>query len=352
MLFKYELALFIFKNHGKMKWFTNERMENFMKKILLGFSAMLLFSLSACGNETKKAESEIPTANQTQTRQESIVPLTIGVMPSMDNMPLIIAHEQGFDQKHGVDLQIEAFKSGKDRDAAFQAGTVDGINADLIAIATYLQGGMDVKITSATQGQFDFIGAKEIKSITDLAGKEVVILKNQGPEFVVEKLLEQAGLTPDAVQMVEVPQVPARVELLNNNQASAAILPEPFVTMTMAQGMHNLGSTLDLGINLFALTFTQTVIDEKTTAIKGMYAAYNDAVEWMNTHDQAEYMQLFIDEIGFPATLKEQIQVPTYQKAFQTKETDLQTAFTWARQKGLLEKEIATKDVLSHVYFE
>lgn len=323
-----------------------------MKKILLGFSAMLLLTLGACGNETKKEENQTSTSSQAQTTSESIQQLTIGVMPSMDNMPLIIAHEQGFDKNHGVDLQIEAFKSGKDRDAAFQAGTVDGINADLIAIATYLQGGMDVKITSATQGQFDFIGAKEIQSMADLAGKEVVILKNQGPEFVAEKLLEQAGLTPASVQMVEVPQVPARVELLNNDQASAAILPEPFVTMTMAQGMHNLGSTLDLGINLFALTFTQTVIDEKATAIKGMYEAYNDAVDWMNAHDQAEYIQLFIDEIGFPETLKEQIQVPTYQKAFQTKETDLQTAFNWAMQKGLLEKEVAPKDVLSHVYFE
>ncbi|NLM66606.1 MAG: ABC transporter substrate-binding protein [Enterococcus sp.] len=323
-----------------------------MKRILIGFSAVLLLTLSACGSETKKLESQTETSKQVETISESFTPLKIGVMPSMDNIPLIIAHEQGFDKDHGVELQIEAFKSGKDRDAAFQAGAVDGINADLISFATYLQGGMDVKITSATQGQFDFIGAKEIQSVADLKGKEVVILKNQGPEFVAEKFLEQAGLQTSEVQMVEVPQVPARVELLTNDQASAAVLPEPFVTMTVTQGMHNLGSTLDLGINLFALTFPQAIIDEKAAAIKGMYEAYNDAVDWMNTHEQSEYLQLFIDEIGFPETLKDQINVPTYQKAFQTKETDIKEAFAWAVEKGLLEKEIEPKDVLSNVYFQ
>ncbi|MFZ1540762.1 MAG: ABC transporter substrate-binding protein, partial [Enterococcus aquimarinus] len=104
-----------------------------MKKIFFSLSALLLMTLSACSNsETNNASTDV-----TSEQGEQLVPLKIGVMPSMDNIPLIVAHEQEFDQKHGVDLQIEAFKSGKDREAAFQAGAVDGINADLVGIAMY-----------------------------------------------------------------------------------------------------------------------------------------------------------------------------------------------------------------------
>lgn len=319
-----------------------------MKKIFFSLSAILLMTLTACSS----GQTEETGGNQTAEQESAMTTLKIGVMPSMDNIPLIVAHEQGFDKKHGVDLQIEAFKSGKDRDAAFQAGAVDGINADLVGIAMYLQGGMDVKITSATQGQFDLIGTSEIKEMVDLKGKEVVVLKNQGPEFAAEELLKQAGLAPSDVSMVDVPQVPSRVELLSNKQAGAAILPEPFVTMTTTEGMTNLGSTLDLGINLFALTFTQPVIEEKEAAIQGMYEAYNEAVEWMAVNEQSAYIQLFIDQIGFPESLKEKIQIPEYKKAFQTTETDITRAFDWAQEKGLLEKEIDPKDVLSDVYFK
>lgn len=319
-----------------------------MKKIFLSLSALALLTLTACSNGKTEESGKQGTEEQGATTET----LKIGVMPSMDNIPLIVAHEQGFDKKHGVDLQIEAFKSGKDRDAAFQAGAVDGINADLVGVALYLQGGMDVKITSATQGQFDLIATSEVKEIADLKGKEVIVLKNQGPEFAAEAFLEKAGLSAADVSMVDVPQVPSRVELLSNNQAGAAILPEPFVTMTTAEGMTNLGSTLDLGINLFALVFTQSVIDAKTEAIQGMYEAYNEAVAWMAANDQSEYIQLFIDEVGFPEALKESIQIPEYKEAFQTTEADLNSAFAWAREKGLLEKEIDGKAVLSDVYFK
>lgn len=317
-----------------------------MKKIMISMTIALLLTLTACGAPAKDK------TNESSAGSNDITTLKVGVMPSMDNIPLIVAHEQGFDKKHGIELDVQAFKSGKDRDAAFQAGAVDSINADLVGVAAYIQAGIDVKIMSATQGQFDLISTAEVKEVADLKGKEVVVLKNQGPEFATEEFLKKVNLTGEDVKMVDVPQVPSRVELLSNNQASAAILPEPFVTMTTAQGMNNLGSTLDLGINLFALIATQDVIDEKSMAFKGMYDAYNDAVQWMKENDQEAYVQLFIDEIGFPETLKEQIVIPEYKEAFQASEEDITRAFDWAKTKGLLEKDVLAKDVLSDVYFK
>ncbi len=315
-----------------------------MKKIFVSFGLMTLF-LVGCGNASKnKTDASEP--------EDAIPTVTVGVMPSTDNMPFIVAHEQGFDKKHGVTIELESFKSGKDRDAAFQAGTVDGINADLVGVAAYLQGGMDVKITSSTFGQFDLIATAETKSVEELKGKEVIVLKNQGPEYAVDQILAQSGMTGSDVKIVDVPQVPSRVELLQNDQAAAAILPEPFVTMTTAKGMTNLGSTRSIGINPFVLCFTTETINEKSDALQGMYDAYNEAVDWMKEHDKSEYIQLFIDEIGFPEELKEDIQVPEYPHASQATAEDITKAFEWAKEKGILKETIEPKDVLSDVYFK
>lgn len=313
-----------------------------MKKLLVSFGLVALL-LAGCGQSGDE---------KTEGSKETAPVVTVGVMPSTDNMPFIVAHEQGFDKKHGVTIELETFKSGKDRDAAFQAGTVDGINADLVGVAAYLQGGMDVKITSATFGQFDLIATPETTSVEELKDKEVIVLKNQGPEYAVDQILAQSGMTGADVKIVDVPQVPSRVELLQNNQAAAAILPEPFVTMTTTKGMTNLGSTRSIGINPFVLCFTTAVIDEKAEALKGMYDAYNEAVDWMQAHDQSEYIQLFVDEIGFPEELKEEIQVPDYPHAEQATETDITKAFDWATEKGILKETIEPKDVLSDVYFK
>ena len=159
-------------------------------------------------------------------------------------------------------------------------------------------------------------------------------------------------MTKDDVRLIDVPQVPSRLELLKNHQAAAAILPEPFVTMAKAEGMKVLDSTRKIGINPFILCFPETVISEKAAALQGMYDAYNEAVDWLKSHDKEEYIQLFIDKIGFPEKLKEQIEVPDYPHIQQASKEDIQTVFTWAHDKGLLGKNLRPEDVLSDVYFK
>lgn len=320
-----------------------------MKKALIfSLAAAALVGLAACGSSEKAA-----TDSSTTTPAEKTTKLTLGVMPSTDNIPLVIAHEQGFDKENGVDIDIQAFKSAKDRDAAFQAGQVDGVSTDLVAIAIYQQAGMDVKVTGSTFGQFDLVtGDTAVKSVADLKGKDVILSKNTGTEYAVSKMLEKAGLSESAINATEVPQVPTRLELLKNQKAAAAILPEPFVTMAKADGLRVLESTTDIGINPFVMGFTKDVITDKAQAIQGMYKAYDEAVDWMQSHDKADYIQVFIDEIGFSEELKDQIEVPAYTKAAQATADDVTQAFAWAKEQGLLDKELTPKDVLSNVYFK
>ncbi|MGM0126252.1 hypothetical protein IGI37_003681 [Enterococcus sp. AZ194] len=318
-----------------------------MKKFLVAASLLALFSLSACGNKEEKTKDSGAAA------KDKVETLSVGVMPSTDNIPFILAHQQGFDKKYGVDIDIQAFKSAKDRDAAFLAGKVDAINTDLVAMAIYQQGGQDVKITSSTYGQFDLVtGDDSVKKLADIKGKEIVLGKNGGTEYAVTEMLDTVGMKESDAKITDVPAVPSRVELIKSGQVSAAILPEPLVTIAKAEGMRVLGSTRDIGINPFVIGAQQKTIDEKSAAFEGMYKAYNDAVEYMKSHDKEEYIQLFIDEIGFPESLKDQITIPDYTPAEQATDADITAAFAWAKEKGLLEKDLTPQDVLSDVFFK
>ncbi|OJG13605.1 hypothetical protein RU94_GL000164 [Enterococcus asini] len=313
----------------------------------MGLLALAVMTLGACGNEGKEAEKTAASSDK------AVETLTLGVMPSTDNIPLILAHEKGFDKDHGVEIKLENFKAAKDRDAAFQAGKVDGVSTDLVAIAIYQEAGMDVKITGNTYGQFDLItGDDSVKTTADLKGKDVILSKKTGTEYAVTMMLEKAGLTDQDINVSEVPQVPTRLELLKNNQAQAAILPEPFATMATADGLRVLDSTRKIGINPFVMGMPQDVIEKKADAIKGMYEAYNEAVDYIKDHDKSDYIQLFIDEVGFPETLKDQITVPDYTHAEQATDEDITSAFTWAKEHDLLTKDLQPKDVLSDVYFK
>lgn len=311
--------------------------------------------LAACGATDKASNTSANQADKAKnggTQQAELVELNLGMLPSIDAIPFVIAHEQGFDQKHGVSLNIQTFKSAKDRDVAFQAGKIEAISADLVALAIYNQAGLDVKATSTTFGEFDLLtGSADIKDVKDLKGKNVILSKNTSTQYTVAMMLEQAGLTEDDINITEVPQIPTRLELLKNNKSDAAILPEPFVTMGKAAGLTVLSSTHTAEINPFILAIPQSVIDAKSKEIIAMYKAYNDAVDYMKTHKQDEYIDLIIKEVGYPATLKNEITVPAYVEANQVDVKQVERAFAWAKQKGLLTKDISPEEVISNVAF-
>ncbi|WP_025691233.1 hypothetical protein [Paenibacillus zanthoxyli] len=93
-------------------------------------------------------------------------------------------------------------------------------------------------------------------------------------------------------------------------------------------------------------------IDAKPKAIHAMYAAYDDAVAYMKSHDQSEYVDTIIEAVGYPETLKSQIQVPDYVPASQADKEQVAAAFAWAKEKGLLTKDLSPEDVISNVQFK
>lgn len=314
------------------------------KKTGLLLMLILLTAMLAAGcGSTKKANSQ----------GESDLPkLTIGMMPATDVIPFIIAHDQGFDKKHGVELDMQTFKSAKDRDAAFQSGKLDGVGADLIAIAIYNQGDMDVRITSTTFGGFSLLsGAPDVNKVADLKGKSVIYSKNTSTEYAVSLMLKEAGLTEKDISLTEVPQIPTRLELLKNNKADAAILPEPFVTMGKADGLKELNSTLAMKLSPFVIGFPQKTIDANQAAIRATYAAYDEAVAYMKSHDQADYIDLIIKTVGYPETLKDQVKLPEYPASHQVPLSEVESAFNWSREKGLLKKNLTAEEVISDVTF-
>lgn len=315
-----------------------------MRKWLSGVIAIMAVALvlGGCAPEEKQEKAE--------TQEEHTIRL--GVMPSTDNMPFIIAQKEGYAKEHGVKIDLEVFKSANDRDAALQAGKLDGVITDLVAMAIYRQGGLDVKVVAAPYDQFDLVTNEEAKTVAQLKGKEVAFSTRTGTAYAVDMMLREAGLRRDDIVVNEVPQVPARLELLTNKRVAGAVLPEPFVTMAKANQMTMVQSTRDIGINPFAIAFTASFIDKESKAIRGMFDAYNQAATYIETADKSDYINLFIEEVGFPETLKGQIEIPDYGKLEQVKVTDIESAFNWARKEGLLKKELKVEDVISHVYFD
>lgn len=310
-----------------------------MAAILISISLILL--LSACSNSSARKSKEA-------AESQGGGPLVIGVLPDVDSIPLIIAEAQGYFKEQGVEVRLEHFKSAVERDSALQSGKIDGAVSDILAAAFANDGGFKVKITSRTDGTYKLLTGKEknINEVAKIKGRDIALSTNTIIEYATDKILEKYGIDPGDVNKVAVPQIPARLEMLQNGKIDAATLPDPLATLAVKNGARVIESTDRLGINPGVLLFTQQALEKKENEIKAFYKAYNEAVGYLKQNEKSAYIDTVVEKAGFPEDVKGAIALPEYTEAELPSKEDFDGVMDWLVKKGLIKKAYSFDQVV------
>lgn len=253
-----------------------------MKKIAWGLLlCCFCFALAACGKKDANRQ---------------VMQLTIATMPSIDKVPLIVGIEKGFFADHGLQLTNQNFGSPTDRDAALQAGQVDGVMSDMVAAALYLEAGMKVKMTSVVQTGFGVLASRQ-SGITTLADIKAANTYGISLNGLIEYLADRAG----TAQKVLLPAVSNRVEQLLAGKIDLTVVPEPYATMAAGKGAVLIATDRDLGVKAAVMLFTDRAISEKRAAIAAFYAGYQDSLNYLKKTDSKKYVALVIEKGALPA---------------------------------------------------
>lgn len=317
-------------------------MRKFNKLVALISAAVLTLSLVGCG--AKDSGNSDKKGNETSAKQK----ITLGAMSSVDVIPFVIAKEKGYLDKNGVDLDIQVFKSAKDRDAAFQSGALDGVLTDIVAVSLYQNGGFDVKITGVTDGDFMLVAGKnsKVKTFNDIKGKKVGISEKTVIEYTLDEILKKNSMDVKAVAKTVVPAIPTRLEMLANGNLDVALLPEPFSTLALKDGGILLGSANEQGMFPAVSAFSKKAINEKSKGLEGIYKAYDEAVEYINKTDVKEIEETVIKTVGYPEDVKGTIKLPKFRKNTVPSKDELQRAIDWAASNGLCSKDIKPENLI------
>lgn len=282
------------------------------------------------------------------SNKQNLQPITIGLMPDTDSVPFIIAQEKGYFKEEGLEVNLQQYKSAMDRDSALQSGNLDGAVSDILAVAFAKSGGFDVKVTSFTDGSYKLIASKDsgIQDVKGLAGKDVSVSRNTIIEYVTDQILAKENMDGDSINKVIIPQIPTRLEMLQNGKLAAATLPEPMASIAVHNGCKYVTGADELGINPGVIMFTAKATDSKKAEIQAMYRAYNKAVAYLNQADRSEYIDLVIEKGGFPPAAKDALKLPKYHEAALPKERDVMDCLSWLKSKNLISESYSYKDLV------
>ncbi len=314
--------------------------RKFTQVAVASMAAIGAFGLAGCSSEEEGSD---------QQGEPSSSSMRIGTLQTEDSLPFWAA-EEGLYAQQGVEAEIITFQSAQELSTAFAAGEIDGAMTDAQVSAALAASGIAVELAWVTlgatpeQGRFGIMTSPEsgIQSLTDLAGVPIGVGSNTVPEYVMDRLMEAAGVPDDQIVGEEIKKLPVRYESMANNQVAAAALPGSLLALGEANGMVLLADDTQ-GDNISQSVFAvrQSWIDEGGQgALDAVRAAWNEAVSQINA-DPEGFRQLLVEKASLADAVADTYPISTYPEAALPTEDMVQPVLDWMQAKGYLTAEVA-----------
>lgn len=279
--------------------------------------------------------------------------LGVGILPVVDVLPLLVGREKGLFKKQGIDLELINFQSALERDAALQSGSLDGYFGDILNTILLVQSGEQLKIIATAfhthpRCRMFGIAVAPGSGITDPAGikgKEVAISSATVIEYLLDQLLIAGNMSPGDVTKQEIKKIPIRLQMLLSGQVTAALLPEPLLTLAEANGAGVVLDDRQLNTALTVLAVNLKNRPKIKALIPGFLKAYDEAVDMIN-ENPALFKELLITKTQFPVAVKDRYPVPVFPARAIPAEADVAMVQDWLQKNGLIKTRIPYADMV------
>jgi NitT/TauT family transport system substrate-binding protein len=281
---------------------------------------------------------------------------------------LYVAQEKGFFADEGVDVELINIEYGSAATDALMDGQVDAsaisIDMAVARFQDYNQPLLCVFVFMESTGGDGILATKDIQTITDLKGKSVAFQEHSPPQFYLNVLLNEAGLSEADIEPVILPARDA-AEAFMLQEVDAAVTSEPWLTegKTVGHG-HLLADSSDHpGLIADCLTTTVDEFRSRKSEFQAVARAWASAVDYVEA-EPAEAIKIMARKVGGdlkdPAVFAQTLRGvrfyggPRNKQYFGTPEQPgqlydtLQKAIDVWRSVGVLDKAVTPAEFVAH----
>ena len=250
----------------------------------------------ACG-QSYETKQRMTRAERAKLKTADSLALKVGVMPTLDCMPLFVAKERRLFDTLGVDVRLRMRKAQMDIDTALIGGSVEGAVSDSVRVARMRSRGTALTEVGTTNTSWQLVGNRSarLKEVKQLGDKMVAMTRYSATDFLTDHVLTGVKTTA-TVYRVQINDVPLRLQMLLNNEMDALWLPEPQATTAREHGHTVLWDTEKHNLWLGRVVFRDKAFGDARVKkqIDVFKQAYNMACDSLNQRGVSAYADLLI----------------------------------------------------------
>jgi NitT/TauT family transport system substrate-binding protein len=270
-----------------------------------------------------------------------------------------IAESEDLFAAAGLDASVQTFQSAQELSTALASGAVEMAMTDIMVSATLCASGTPVRIEWITlgadreQGRFGIMANPEsgYTTLKELAGVPIGVGSCTVPEYVMDKLMEEAGVPQEQIVGEEIKKVPVRYEMMVAGQVAAAALPGSLLALGEATGMvlvaDDRGSAnLSQSVMIAREPFADS--SEGAAALAALARIWDEAANGVNANPEA-YRALLVEKAQLPKPVWDSYPISTYPLAQMPSAQMIDPVLDWMLEKGYL-KQPLTYDAATGVF--
>lgn len=324
-------------------------MTTINRRAFLGVSGMFgLALLSACSNGSSASSSSNMSSQAADSGQNAV---SIGTLATEDLLPFWVAESKGLFDESGLTVNIVPFQSATELISGISSGEVELAMTDIMVTASMFASGVNVQMqwvtlgTAATQGRFGIMTGPDssITKLTDLAGVPIGVGSNTILEYVMDKLMEGAGVSQDQIIVEELQKLPVRYQAMLSGEVAAAALPGTLLALGEASGCKLVADDTQ-GDNL-----SQSVMisradlltgDKGAELIAALEEVWNTAAKMVNDAPE-DFRDVLIANANLPAEIAGTYPISAYPMAQLPTSAMVNPVLSWMEQKNYLTKPLS-----------
>lgn len=281
-----------------------------MRNLFLIIIGILLFA--ACG-ESYEEKQRLTRAERVRLAKEDSAALKVGVMPTLDCMPIYLAKERHLFDTLGADIRPKAYTAHLDIQDALEKGRIEAGITDLVRANKMMKRGTPLRYVAATNTYWQFITNRKsrVKELKQMVDKMVAMTNHSATDMLAQMCVDSVKLKQTDVFKVPVNDVHVRLSMLQNNEMDAMLMTEPQATVARLFKNPVLMDTRNRDIRMGVIVMREKPLSHKSRQqqLDVFVKAYNMACDSLNLNGWGRYKDIVmkytqIDERTFKALPK------------------------------------------------
>ena len=291
------------------------------------------------------------------TQKKSDDSITFGTLPVIQALPIFVANDLGLFAKHNASVELISFNSALESEIAISANQIDGYFADIITPIILNANGTDLQIvstlfkTDSSQRMFALLtppGAEK-QSLARAAEKGIAISTNTVIDYITPYLINSVDTSAFKYNKIDIKKIPIRLQLLLQNQISAAVLPEPLVTLAEQKGAHVYADDKKLNMTPTVAVFTTTFLKNNKINTKRYLLAIKEAMDIINNHPDS-IRSIMLENCQVPDLLMNTFPVPKFQQLDLPSKENIVNAHKWLNEIHVIDTKLDIEELMSDEY--